>query len=457
MSKNIQGALNSNRSTNNLHLSQTSAPPGSNFALKAYGNAAGAALSHDGLVSIAVVTPSIRARFTQFKGRGSFAAITENPEPEYDGTFALLTPHNRIITPNDYQYEYYEGGKMAWGTLADTHNIQIVNNAAYSDIYDSKDNNLSVRLPLINHTTMKTRGGDIIYRSMHWGRTIDDFKNPALKRSSVLRIGGTNTSMTAREWLGHPSQASEYYMAKADTLIKEDLTISPNTPQRDFYMDHKTQQYSRKSAILRDYPTLDALTRTTFKPNDIFFYKPPSRVIATELKNGLHSNTALSDVSDNDATSGAGTGPIAGLTGNILNRRFATSGVKLHLDYAVPSNGVIPGTSTKWVSVKFRPASGGSWLDVSDLQIEANASGNYSKLGFDICGHDIREIVDIHVGFPLPSSLKLKPSIRYTDISFTADLTNNMLLGPDVPIVRAVYIVIDPKGGSQSVRQIYSI
>lgn len=382
------------------------------------------------------------------------------------------------MTPRSYQYWVPSKGLLgAWGDLhVDLSNIHVVPDPSYAQVYTHADNPFAMRATFdpLGHAKIAMPYSAPLFRSTVGGFSRTEPGVAAFAQTSKVVLKDlTSINMTiVPDPRGSGAVAPEYVDMSFDYSALPPATAAKfRDNSKPFLVSTEIKQKNLKDKAVLTQKTLpldDARRITTYDnsanhANGLFVFKPPTKIVASELYNGLHT-VGGRDVSDVNPVGGPGKGAIDGLTGNLLSSDAGTmpkltNGVKLYLDSPLPNNSskmVGPKKVYDWFDIKFRPTTGGGYTDVSNLTLEqSSATSGYDKIGFDICNHDLTSILELHATVALPASVKvLAGADRKTDVSFTADLTSNMLISNKQPIVRAVNLRLY-HGGSSTFKPIW--
>lgn len=471
-----------------VHIHMTSAPPstaGRSFRSSVGG--VGRSLSRTmGTVVRRSLTKAEAQRYSSSKGTVDPTKQTaeEAAAPKYDPQYVCFKAETQTwaggdsyfdqapMTPRSYQYWAPNKGGGAWGDLhVDLSNIHVVPDPSYAKVYTHADNPFAVRATFdpLGHAKIVMPYSAPLFRSTVGGFTQTEPGVAAFVQTSKLVLKDlTSINMTiVPDPRASGTVAPEYVDMSFDYSALTPATAAKfRDNSKPFLVSTEIKQKNLKDkAVLtqKTSPPDDARRITTYDnsanhANGLFVFKPPTRIVASELYNGLHTAGGV-DLSMTPQGAGTGQGAIYGLVGNLLNSdavtmRKLTNGVKLYLDSPLPNNSSKMVGSKKvydWFDIKFRPTTGGGYTDVSNLTLEqSSATSGYDKIGFDICNHDLTSILELHATVALPASVKvLAGANRATDVSFTADLTSNMLISNKQPIVKTVNMRLYHGGASR--------
>ena len=455
-----------------MHIHMTSAPPST--VGRSFNSGGSGSLSQTmGNVVRRRLTRIELMRYSASKGTTNPTKKTpaEEAAPEYNPQYVCLkavTPtwsgadsffDQAPMTPD--AYKYWVPTKGAYGDLhVDLSNIYVVPDPSYAKVYTHDDNPFAMRATFdpLGHAKIHVPFSAPIFRTTVAGFTQVERDVPAFVQTSklILATGDPIAFTIVPDPRASATVAPEYVDMSFDysSLSSAEAKEFRNNASPFTVMTVIEQKNLKNKAELtvKSAPPDDLNRRTVYahsanRANGLFVFKPPKAIIASELYNGLHA-TGGADISNVSPVAGVGSGAIHGLANNILNTLPAntgkgTNGVKLYLDSPLPNNGFKmngPKKEYDWFSIQFRQAgSADQYTDVSNLTIEqSSATSGFNRIGFDICNHDITDIVELHATVKLPSSVKILAGAAATDVSFTADLTNNMLLQKNSPLVKTV-------------------
>ena len=478
--------------TDAVHIHMTSAPPSSaGRSFRSSVGGVGRSLSR----TMATV---VRRRLTKAEaqryssGKGAVDPTKETAEeaaaPKYDPQYVCFkaeTPtysggdsyfDQAPMTPRAYKYWVPSEGQFL-DLHVDLSNIYVVPDPSYAKVYTHADNPFAMRATFdqLGHAKITMPYSAPLFRSTVGGFSQTEPNVAAFVQTSQIVLKDlTSIPMTIKpDARASGTVAPEYVDMSFDYSALTPATAAKfRDNSKPFLVSSEIKQKNlRDKAVLTNkvWPPDDARRITTYDnsanhANGLFIFKPPTKIIASELYNGLHTAGGR-DVSDVNPVAGTGKGAIDGLTGNLLNSDAGTmskltNGVKLYLDSPLPNNkSKIVGSKKvyDWFDIKFRPTTGGNYTDVSNLTLEqSSATSGYDKIGFDICNQYLTSALELHATVALPASVKvLAGADRKTDVSFTADLTNNMLISDKQPRVKAVNLRLY-HGGSNAYKPLWT-